>query len=236
MKQNSQPTEPVQRDSHTLQVHSIFKTIQGEGPFAGRPAIFLRLAGCNIQCPWCDTDYTSTREVLDVPTIVERINELIGDDRVHLVVITGGEPFRQSLGPVVRELVYNQSLQVQIETNGTLYDPDLDYNLAIVVCSPKGARIHPQLVDHLAAVKIVVSEADWNAEQELAARPQGLPSSHLGHKHQLREIPRKVPVYVQPLDTQDPEENRRHTQAAIQIALAYGYTFCLQVHKYAELP
>ena len=53
---NGQPIEKVQRTfDGTLEVHSIFKTIQGEGPFCGTPAVFIRLAGCNLQCPWCDT-------------------------------------------------------------------------------------------------------------------------------------------------------------------------------------
>ena len=54
---NKQPIEKREPSYEgTLQVHSIFKTIQGEGPFCGTPCVFVRLAGCNLQCPACDTD------------------------------------------------------------------------------------------------------------------------------------------------------------------------------------
>ena len=54
MKTNTQEPEKIDRDRH-LDVHSIFHTIQGEGPYCGHPAVFIRLAGCNLQCPGCDT-------------------------------------------------------------------------------------------------------------------------------------------------------------------------------------
>ena len=74
MLPNSQPIEKRSRDADVLEVHSIFYTLQGEGPFCGSPAIFIRLAGCNLQCPGCDTDYTSKREHLSPETIVKRLN------------------------------------------------------------------------------------------------------------------------------------------------------------------
>src|SRR3954467_9071958 len=49
----------VRSDGNSLSIHSIFYTLQGEGPYSGCPAVFMRLAGCNLQCPGCDTDYTS---------------------------------------------------------------------------------------------------------------------------------------------------------------------------------
>ena len=75
-------TQPVEKTWHdplgVLKVHSIFNTIQGEGPLAGKPAVFVRLAGCNLQCVQCDTDYTSKEEKLSPPAIVERIKSLRG--------------------------------------------------------------------------------------------------------------------------------------------------------------
>ena len=62
---NQQAPEKQQlRGDGLLAVHSIFYTIQGEGPFAGETAVFVRLAGCNLQCPLCDTDYTSDRRMV----------------------------------------------------------------------------------------------------------------------------------------------------------------------------
>ena len=92
---NIQPIEKIEHygvpDDGGLDVHSIFPTIQGEGPFVGQPAIFIRLAGCNLQCPLCDTEYTEGRIRLSVPVIFDAVQEHI---RLFapLIVITGGEP------------------------------------------------------------------------------------------------------------------------------------------------
>ena len=64
MQRNTQPAEKqVKSSGLILAINSIFYTIQGEGPFAGSPAVFVRLAGCNLQCPMCDTEYTSRQQM-----------------------------------------------------------------------------------------------------------------------------------------------------------------------------
>src|SRR5262245_19999182 len=117
---NQQPIEKRVKQGTPLQVHSIFNTIQAEGPFCGTPASFVRLAVCALQCPACDTDYTSFRANMQTSLILEEIQRF----RSHgLVVITGGEPFRQDLGPLIDKLV-KAGYYVQIETNGSLPPPD----------------------------------------------------------------------------------------------------------------
>src|SRR5574343_1826946 len=94
--------QPAPRDfQDTLEVHSIFSTIQGEGPFCGRPAVFVRLAGCNLQCPGCDTDYTQNRARLDYEIILSIIRDQLAltASKANLIVVTGGEPFRQNIAP-----------------------------------------------------------------------------------------------------------------------------------------
>ncbi|WP_404603863.1 4Fe-4S cluster-binding domain-containing protein, partial [Raoultella planticola] len=100
MKLNSQTPEKKDYQS-TLEVHSIFSTIQGEGPFCGRPAVFVRLAGCNLQCPGCDTEYTQNRERLNYGSILQNIEERLmsTSSNANLIVISGGEPFRQNIAP-----------------------------------------------------------------------------------------------------------------------------------------
>ena len=73
-------TQPIEKRHHKvdLEVHSIFYTIQGEGPFCGTPAVFIRLAGCNLQCPSCDTNYTSKRRTMTAEEIVNEVR------RAHL--------------------------------------------------------------------------------------------------------------------------------------------------------
>ncbi len=109
-----QPAEKrIESDGQSLDVVDIWLTVQGEGPYAGERAVFVRLAGCVIQCPLCDTDYTSGRKVMSVKKIEHEVLRLIApyDNKQcngwgqFLVVLTGGEPLRQSCGPLVRQLV-----------------------------------------------------------------------------------------------------------------------------------
>ena len=222
-------TQPIEKQDLTsslqVQVHSIFRTIQGEGPFTGRPAVFIRLAGCNLQCPGCDTDYTSNRESLDPWEIVDRVSHLASDG--DLVVISGGEPFRQSIALLVRFLVQDIGMEVQIETNGTLYDPQFPYCLCTIVCAPKAGKVHKDLQRHISAYKYVLRHHD--------VLEDGLPGHVLGHSaHPHVARPHEGytgQVYLQPEDAKDPTINAANLAATIQSCMKHGHTFSLQVHK-----
>ena len=109
----------------TLKVSEIFESIQGEGASAGEPAVFLRLATCNLHCAWCDTKYTwdfnnyryeaevTTRSVAEVAARVESAS-------ARRLVVTGGEPLMQQTG--VAELLRGlpAGFVIEVETNGTL--------------------------------------------------------------------------------------------------------------------
>ena len=116
---NKQPAEKQHLTDFTVEVHSIFDTIQGEGPFAGSPAVFIRLTGCNLQCQFCDTEYTSVREAITPVEALNRVKAAHGDSPRGLVVLTGGEPFRQNISPLCAALLH-AGYHVQIETNGTM--------------------------------------------------------------------------------------------------------------------
>ena len=220
--------QDLQHDG-ALQVFRIWKTIQGEGPWAGRPAIFVRLSGCNLQCPQCDTDYTSKRELMPVDSLMNSI--LVVCPRTTLIVITGGEPFRQNIKPFVASLL-KCGYDVQIETNGTLWLDDFE-NLMnshlMIVCSPKTAKVHPNILKFATAWKYVVETGHVGSD--------GLPTRVLGSPCQvarpgmLFHNSTKRRVYVQPLDEQNEQENRRHQATALSICLNHGYTFCMQQHK-----
>lgn len=97
-------------------VVEIFDSVQGEGRYSGVGATFIRLAGCNLHCSWCDTDHAlSERSVglIEAGAIVERHSF-----RQPLAVITGGEPALYDLGPLVAAL-HDRSKYVCVETNGT---------------------------------------------------------------------------------------------------------------------
>mgnify|MGYP001588245303 FL=1 len=186
---NTQPAEKRQPLRNTLQVNSVFYTIQGEGPFAGKSAVFVRLAGCNLQCPMCDTEYVKRKE-LDVGEVVRAVTKAIPfhwdmeellavrpREKLPLVVITGGEPFRQHLRKFVGELL-SAGFTVQIETNGTFYEERFpyDHNNVHIVCSPKTGRIHPRLVPHLTALKYVGTADSLDPAD-------GLPRHEIGRAH-----------------------------------------------------
>lgn len=235
------PEKRVTSDGVTLAVNSLFYTIQGEGPYAGRPAIFIRLAGCNLQCPLCDTEYTK-RDDYAVSELVQMVLSHIvgvpgaytraGRREAPIVVITGGEPFRQPIGYLVQCLL-DIGVYVQIETNGTLHQPGpWTSSQVTIVCSPKAGQVHPLLVPLVGAWKYV-ARADRLAQD-------GLPTSALEHPN-ARGLYRPpsdhpAPIYLQPADEQDDAANARNTAAVVQACLEYGYRLCLQVHKIVNVP
>lgn len=225
---NQQPAEkPTVNKFGYLEVHSIWPTIQGEGPYAGRGAIFIRLAGCNLQCPWCDTEYTSIRKKMNPMDIVTEVARYNGD----LVVLTGGEPFRQDINRAVRALLISGQT-IQIETNGTLYLDDFPYSKVTIVCSPKTATINSRI--KIDAYKYVL-------DSEYVDPNDGLPTSALGMptapaRPREVDLVSGVPIYVQPMDTGDPERNADNVRVAVESAMRFGYLFCPQIHKLAGMP
>ncbi len=213
-----------------LNVHSIWDTIQGEGPFAGRPAVFVRLFGCNLQCGGCDTDYTSRNQRYEPQQLLEAIRNVspIAD---RLIVLTGGEPFRQNIIPFL-DLCKEQERSVQIETNGTLALLPVERPHTIVL-SPKTASVHPAWMNrHGVYWKFIL-------EHDKMDPADGLPTSSLGMNNPpARPDPQKVPsdcIYVQPFDSLNPETNARNTAAAVESCMRFGYTLSLQQHKYLNL-
>lgn len=249
---------PVDQQSDRLLVHSIWPTIQGEGLFAGQHAIFLRLTGCNLQCPWCDTEYTAhatayaIREdvepcLVDLVAAVQKhqpIRNRLTVSQKQLVVITGGEPFRQNLAPLVKALI-ETGYRVQIETNGTLWQ-EL-HPKAVIVCSPKTPKIHPELAMRVNAYKYVLDAGHVNEHD-------GLPDGTLGkYGHTARPpVGWEGEIFVQPLDESNGQPvlcpdcttgngyevfqaNKANLQACVASVLRFGYRLCIQTHKIANV-
>ncbi|CAB4169003.1 NrdG Organic radical activating enzymes [uncultured Caudovirales phage] len=218
-------------DSAKLELHSIFKTIQGEGPFSGTPCTFIRLAGCNLQCPNCDTDYTSKR-VSVTPEFILSILKTIRKD--GLVVITGGEPFRQYLSSLIG-LLTKSGYYVQIETNGTIVPSDIFWSKntsarsgAYLVCSPKTQSINEHIEVEACAFKYVLNHKYYDVTD-------GLPNSVLGFPTKLKVArPSKAftgLIYLQPEDSYDIEENVKNKEAVVKSCLQHDYILNLQIHK-----
>jgi 7-carboxy-7-deazaguanine synthase len=236
---NTQQPEKSIRPAYDgfLEVHSIFYTIQGEGPFRGHPAIFIRLAGCNLQCPGCDTEYTATRERLTEEQIFNKVCELLFEgrksfrdlERRDLIIITGGEPLRQNIKELCYLLLANGH-KVQIETNGTYPADDLP-DKVYIVCSPKSGTVNPRLEQRIDAYKYVVEAGHTSATD-------GLPTTILGKAANPARPPvgYNGPIFVSPMDVEDPNKNRLNMLTASQVCLAHGYIFNPQIHKLVDLP
>lgn len=216
---------PEKGDGTLLYVQEVFPTLQGEGPYAGWPAVFIRLGGCNLACDFCDTEFESfTKQSLS--QVLTTINTYSGKDtgntHHNLVVVTGGEPFRQPITLLCEELLA-RGYQVQIETNGTLYRETPSQ--VSIICSPKntGRGYYPlrdDLLKRTTALKFILSKSHPLYQQV----------GDVGQHHY------NTPIYVQPMDEKDTFKNRENQQYALALAQHHGYRLSLQLHKIMDIP
>lgn len=188
-----------------MKVNEIFYSLQGEGYHAGTAAVFVRLSGCNLHCPFCDTQHESGTEMTD-----EEIVEAVKPYPARLVVITGGEPSLQLTKSLVNAL-HDIDKMVAVETNGTHRLPG---NVDWITLSPKdgyvdGAEVVLRIVDE---IKVV-----FDGEHEPSRYP-GIMCTHA--------------YFLQPCDTGDPVRNKAIAEAAIEyIKKDPRWKLSLQIHK-----
>jgi 7-carboxy-7-deazaguanine synthase len=133
-----------------LQVTEIFYSIQGEGTWTGTPAVFVRLAGCNLACDFCDTDYALKR-LMSVDEIVRAVRDL--GSGCPMVVLTGGEPFAQSETSALIEALRRDGRRVHVESNGTIFTPLPD---DVWLCVSPKERVDPRMAARADEAKLVV--------------------------------------------------------------------------------
>lgn len=211
---------PVKGGGQTLQVQEIFPTVQGEGPFVGYPAVFLRLGGCNLACDFCDTEFES----FETQSVDKICNDIQGFRKnyegcalINLVVVTGGEPFRQPIGSLCERLL-EMGCDVQIETNGTLWR-DIPQDVSIV-CSPKNigngyVPVREDLLPRVTAFKFIIS----------ASHPL------YGDAPDVGQSVYDTPVYVQPMDEYDEAKNKANRKRVVELSAKHGYRIGVQMHK-----
>jgi len=141
----------------TLKIVEIFASVQGEGLRQGEPTIFIRLAGCDLRCSFCDTKYAWTGgKTATTSRVLVKVRALRKRFPADWACLTGGEPFLQDIGPLVDGLK-KEGLKVQVETNGRTFR-----RLAAdwLTVSPKPGRYeyHPGFRRRAAEVKLVVSK------------------------------------------------------------------------------
>ena len=136
----------------------IFESLQGEGRNMGRPCVFLRFAGCNLRCPWCDTDVKGRFSA----SLEDILKELAGY-KAKSVILTGGEPTLVKEMPELVAALKERGYWVAVETNGTSGTEDapwigfVDY----VACSPK--RGAPLKLSEAAEVRVVAEDEETSA-------------------------------------------------------------------------
>lgn len=197
-----------------LKINEIFYSLQCEGPFAGHPAVFVRLAGCNLKCSFCDTEHEDGM-IMEEEEIVHLVKE---KSTCNLVVLTGGEPFLQNIEPLC-ELLILFGYRVQVETNGTVA-PKVSERIASllhIVCSPKG--VTDEVFYNIANA--------WKILVDVNTAPNDLPAISHYHKE----------VYLQPItvgkwDSIESKNNRDH---AIKLCLSTGNKLSLQLQKALEI-
>ncbi len=115
-------------------INEIFYSLQGEGYHTGIPAVFVRFSGCNLRCPFCDTQHEEGTLMSDEDIVME-----VAKYSTQIVILTGGEPGLWIDEKLV-DALHHEGKYVCIETNGTCLLPE---NIDWVTCSPKeGAKIN----------------------------------------------------------------------------------------------
>ena len=132
-------------------VNEIFYSIQGEGRHTGMPAVFVRLAGCSMNCPFCDTKYAARDgQTMSAPQLLAALSAW----PAKAVIITGGVPTEQEL-PALIGVLKTAGYQVHLETNGAR---DTDVSQADFVCVSPKKYVSAEMLKKADVIKIVVGQ------------------------------------------------------------------------------
>lgn len=236
MRGDNVVADPFLHPKGILQVNKMYYTIQGEGPDAGRPALFLRLKGCNLRCHFCDTDFSTGSEVT-VAEIVAGIRDVRMEHTFDLVVITGGEPLLQNIIPLVKVL-NDGGFSVSVETAGTVYVPNLELFFKadrsihgnLIVCSPKTPKINEQIESLVGAWKYIIRDGETGPHTGLPVMSTQIPGFFSALHHPKETTPNSM-IYLQPMDEGDVNLTANNAVRAAQLCMSHGYRLSIQVHK-----
>ena len=196
-----------------MKVNEIFYSLQGEGHYTGTPAVFVRFAGCNLRCWFCDTDFEKGVEMNE-----DEIVEAVLQYPTRYVVITGGEPTLQITASLCDKL-HAHGLYLMMESNGTRPLPE-GCQVDWITCSPKlidveeGKRKFATIrLRHIDELKVVFEDSPT---QDMALYEQ-IPATE---------------YRLQPCDTQDPLCNQAILNKTIKYILQHPkWKLSLQTHK-----
>ena len=200
------------------QVSEIFYSLQGEGLWTGEPALFIRLAGCNINCEFCDTDY-EVKEKSTASQILHRLGLL--SSKCGIVILTGGEPLIQDPLSLL-DVLQSAGYRVHLETNGQGdYMKDIG-RFDWVAMSPKYTRVDFGAVIAANEIKFLCGTPNW---------VKFINEFLLNYELAIKTT--KPDLKLIPLDEEDSPE-----MTAINTGMAIAYckdnpkfSLCLQTHK-----
>ena len=166
---------------HTLKISEIFSSIQGEGLRQGEPTLFIRLAGCNLRCDFCDTKYAwdQGRDML-IKDILARARKERLRFPAEWVCLTGGEPLLQNISFLIQELK-KDGYKIQVETNA-VFDQILPVDWYTISPKPETYFFHPSYPSKAREIKLVVTKG-LNLEIVRDLR---------------KKFPEKIPILLQP--------------------------------------
>ena len=174
-------------------VNEIFYSLQGEGRWAGTAAIFVRFSGCNLRCPFCDTDFSKSY-IMTADDIIAKMKEVGG--QCHFMVFTGGEPSLQLDNQLI-EMLHQEGYYISVETNGT---HPLPLGVDWITCSPKVEYVtngKPQLT-RASEVKVIFDGRHNVSDYGIQAEE----------------------YFIQPCDTGDSERNIQIVQEILEFVKA----------------
>lgn len=189
----------------TFDLVEIFESLQGEGRNTGRPCVFVRFAGCNLACPWCDTDVAKRFSL----SLDELVAEVTGY-RAKSVVLTGGEPTLAAGMPELVAALKREGRWIAVETNGTVDAPWLAF-VDYVACSPKAEFADRIALTAADEVRVVASSEDAAA---FCARVRGMIAAR--------------DYYVSPCDRGGTID---YATAKSVLAKSDGWSLSVQLHK-----
>ncbi len=219
---------------NSYRINNIFYSLQGEGRNTGRAAAFVRFAGCNLRCPFCDTEFDSYREMTadEILQEIAQLSSFYSPLSSCFIVLTGGEPTLQVDEHFV-DLLHQEGYEVAMESNGTRPAP---HNLDWLTVSPKVVDRGRSMVDGGSwmvdgegkapdEIKIVFEENT----AEMLSSPASPLSSLLSP---LSSLPSPPLLYLQPCDTGDSARNAFILQQCISYIKQHPqWRLSLQTHK-----
>jgi 7-carboxy-7-deazaguanine synthase len=200
-------------DTYALPVMERFYTLQGEGYHQGKAAYFIRLAGCDVGCVWCDVKESwdeNKHPVVAVHTLVEEVKQT----PARIVVVTGGEPLLHDLDSLTRDL-HNAALRTHIETSGAY---PLSGTWDWICLSPKKFKAPlPEILSRVNELKIVVfNQSDFAWAEKFSA-----------------QVPEECRLYLQP----EWSKSAEMTPLIVQYIKDHPqWELSLQIHKYINVP